>query len=334
MKNVKQLITCIFLIFSINTALFSLTIKLGSLAPLGSPWDTSLKQLAFQWNKISGGEITLKIYPGGIAGDENDMIRKIRIGQLDSAAITGIGLTRIFPGILAIQLPFLVRNNKELHYVLDKIGPYYGRKLEKKGFKMLLWSISGWSHFFSKSPIIRPDDLKKKKIFVWEGDADMVQTYKELGFHPVPLAATEIMTSLQNSMIDTLTTNPLAAASYQWFGIANHMSDLKWAPFIGGIIISKRIWRKIPQKLQPQFLKAIDEVGIDMEKHVLKADKEAITIMKKHGLKIHHVSSKTEKKWKITADKGIKKLIGKSVPRESYEKVKKYLAEYRKKNKK
>ncbi|MBU1076950.1 MAG: TRAP transporter substrate-binding protein DctP [Spirochaetes bacterium] len=333
MKSISRSVICLILLLSVST-LSALTIKLGSLVPTGSPWDISLKQIAADWQKISEGKVILKIYPGGIAGDEVDMIRKIRIGQLDASAMTGIGMNNIFPGVVAVQLPLLIRTDQELTYVLDKMEPYLEKKIGEKGFKVLLWSQAGWTYFYSKKPVITPEDMKDRKLFVWQGDSDLIQTWKELGFHPVPLAGTDIMTSLQSGMIDTLTASPLTTASFQWFGIAKHMSGLKWAPFIGAVVISEKIWKKIPADLQDKLFESAQRIGKNMQKQALEADRKAIVIMKKHGLKIHPVSKAVELEWKKTVDMGLKGLIGKSIDKEAYEKVKEYLEEYRKKNKK
>jgi len=89
-------------------------IKLGTLAPAGSPWEQALRKLAGDWSRLSIGRVSLRIYPGGVAGDEDDMLRKIRIGQLNAAALSGPGLSTIVPGVLALQVPLLVTDDDEL----------------------------------------------------------------------------------------------------------------------------------------------------------------------------------------------------------------------------
>ncbi len=333
MKIYKQIFGSIFILIFLVSEALSLTIKLGSLAPIGSPWDINLRKISAEWNRVSGGKIILKIYPGGIIGDEDDMIRKIQIGQLDAAGISGIGLSRIYNGILALQLPLLVRNNDELINVLEKMKPYFEQQVEKKGYKIILWNLGGWVHFFSKNPIVHPDDLKKAKMWVWEGDPDQIQAWKAQGFQPIPLPATEIMTSLQSGMVDALATNPVTAAAYQWFGIANHMCGLQWAPFIGGFVISKKTWNQIPSDLKPKLLEIIKQIGKTMEAEVLQANEKALLIMKQHKLVIHPVSEDIVKEWQAAVDLGFQRLVGKSFDKESYDKIKFYLDEYRKRNK-
>ena len=118
-RPILLLASCIFLFVHVPPAC-GLTIKLGSLAPAGSPWDKGLSRLAAEWQKISNGTVELKVYPGGIVGDESDMTRKMRIGQLNAAGLSGVGLFRIYPEIVTVQLPLFIRSNEELDYVLDK----------------------------------------------------------------------------------------------------------------------------------------------------------------------------------------------------------------------
>ncbi|MBD3393573.1 MAG: C4-dicarboxylate ABC transporter substrate-binding protein [Chitinivibrionales bacterium] len=307
-------------------------IKLGSLAPSGSPWDNGLRRIAAEWSTLSGGKVTLKIYPGGIAGDEEDMVRKMRIGQLDAAAMTGVGMCRIYTGVLAIQLPLLVRTDDELYYVLDKMKPVFEKELLEKGFRVLIWSKVGWVHFFSKEPVVWPEDLKKQKQFMWAGDAEGVQAWREAGFHPVPLAVTDLMGALQSGMVEAFTVSPLSAASYQWFALAKNMCGMKWAPLIGGIVVSERTWKRIPEKLKPELLAAAGEIGKSLQSEIDEADAQALEVMKQHGLKVSTVPPEAVAKWKTAAEKGFAKLAGKSFDVTCYELVKKHLQEYRQAN--
>ncbi len=307
-----------------------LTIKLGSLAPNGSPWDKGLREIAAEWTRISGGKVELKIYPGGVAGDEEDMIRKMRIGQLNAAGMTGVGMCRIFSGILAVQLPLLVRTDEELYWVLEKMKPEFEKQLESKGFTVLVWSKVGWVHFFSKKPVVRPDDLRAQKMFIWAGDADGVQAWKDAGFHPIPLQVTDMMSALQSGMVETFTVSPLSAASYQWFGMAKNMCGMKWAPLIGGIVISSATWKRVPADLRPKLLAAAERIGNSMQKEIDEADGAAVVVMKQHGLVVHPVPPEAVEEWRSATREAFAKLVGKSFDKASYEQVKRHLEDFRK----
>lgn len=332
MKHYNCIISTIIGLTLFIAPSYALTIKLGSLAPNGSPWDKALRKIAAEWAAISNGKVVLKIYPGGIAGGEDDMIRKMRIGQLNAAGMTGIGMCRVFPGILTIQLPLLIRTDKELYYVLEKMRPKFEKELESNGFKVIIWSKVGWVHFFSKKPVVKPDDLRAHKLFNYEGDPDGTLAWKKAGFHPVPLSPTELMTALQSGMVNAFSTTPLSAAAYQWFGLAKNMCGMKWAPLIGGIVISTRTWKRIPAKLRPKLLKAARKIGKDAQTEIDNADAQAIKIMKEHGMKVHPVSKEIEAQWVSEVQGGFKMVIGKSFDKESYDEVKQHLKAFRETN--
>jgi TRAP-type C4-dicarboxylate transport system substrate-binding protein len=307
----------------------ALTIKMGSLAPTGSPWEAGLKTIAAEWARLSGNEVILKLYAGGIVGDEPDMIRKMRIGQLDAAAITVSGLNGIFSGVKALAFPMFLSSDEELAYVLGKMKPFFEREIEKRGFRVVMWAPAGWVYFYSRGPIVTPDDLKKQKLWVWVGDPDEVQAWQSSGFHVVPLPSTDIMTSLQGGMIDALVASPLLAASNQWFGIAQNQTGLRLAPMFGAAVVSNAAWAKVPKDLQPKLIAAAQKAADALVPQLVKADEDAIAVMKKYGLTINPVPPAAEEEWRRFVAKGFEMLIGKTFDRESLEMARGYLAEYR-----
>ena len=120
-----KLLFMLFIIAILISPLHSLTIKIGSIAPARSPWDKTLKKISREWKKISNGKIKLKIYPGGIAGSERAMIRKMKIGTLSGAFLSNIGLTSIYSDFYVLNIPLLIRSDKELEYVLKGIRPVF-----------------------------------------------------------------------------------------------------------------------------------------------------------------------------------------------------------------
>jgi TRAP-type C4-dicarboxylate transport system substrate-binding protein len=306
----------------------ALTIKLGSLAPGGSPWELMLRRIAAEWGRLSGGSVNVRIYSGGVAGDEPDMVRKMRIGQLNAAAMTVSGLQGIFNGVKTLSFPLFIRSDAELDYVLSRMKPDFEREMESRGFKVVMWSPGGWTYFFSRRPVVRPDDLRRQKLWVWAGDPDEVSAWQSSGFQVVPLASTDIMTSLQGGMIDALVSSPLLTASNQWFGIVSNMCGLRLAPLWGAVVVSTRTWAEIPAELQPRLISSAQEITDSIAPQITNADSEAIGIMKKYGLTITEVPPAAEREWENIVDRGFTLLIGKSYDRASYETARKYLEEY------
>jgi TRAP-type C4-dicarboxylate transport system substrate-binding protein len=153
-------IAAALLLFAAAPAGAQQVIKLGTIAPEGTPWLDAIRDMGEQWKAATDGKIEFRIYPGGVVGDDPDMVRKMRIGQLQAAALSNTGLYDIAHEMQALQMPMMIQSYEELDYVRDRIAPKLEKILEGKGFKVLNWGDAGWVHFFAQQPILRPDDLK------------------------------------------------------------------------------------------------------------------------------------------------------------------------------
>src|SRR5262245_51895814 len=245
-------------------------VKLGTLAPEGSPWHSILQDMGADWKKSLDGKLKFQIYPGGVAGDEPDMVRKMRVGQLHAAALTGVGLAEIAPEIMTIQLPMLLRTDEELDFVRDRIAPQFEAILLKKGFVVLNWGEAGWVHFFGQTPIVRVADLGKVKFMVWNSTDEVMAAWNDVGAHPINLPVPEMHGALKSGLINSFSTTPLAALSFQWFGQAKEMSDMKWAPLIGATVITDKQWKTIPEGAKAALLKSAQEAGLKFRKETRK----------------------------------------------------------------
>ncbi len=328
----KRLFLLLILSAGVLININAVTIKLGSIAPSGSPWDTALNRVAADWRRISGGRVILKIYSGGIVGDEANMLRNIRIGQLDAAALSTIGLNRISPDLLTLCLPFLYQSNEEVLYVLDKMRSEFEGLVEDKGFKMMGWSLSGWIKFFSINPVVYPADLQKQKLAVTKGDAVLQQAWKEMGFQVLPVDTMDLMSALQSRMIDAFYAPPIAAAAYQWFGLAKNMCSFPVSPLITGFVIGDRAWRKIPASLREELILAVEDSLGPLSDEIDVLDEKAIEIMTDNGLSINHTTNEANDLWASILTEGSAALIGKSISEEIFEKAQMHLRDFRNNN--
>jgi TRAP-type C4-dicarboxylate transport system substrate-binding protein len=271
----------------------------------------------------------MKIYGGGIAGDEPDMIRKMRINQIQAAAMTGSGLGKIDPDLLVYQLPFLTQNDEELDYLFEKLRPELEALLEAKGFTFLAIIKSGWLRFFAKQRVITPEDFQQLKFFVMEGSPEIDQAWKAMGFHIVPLPPNDAFAALQSGMVEVFSASPLTAAAMQWFALAPHMTDIYWTPLTAGLIISNRTWRLIPADLRPRLKDATQRALKDLEAEIMAVEDQALGIMKENGLVVHDIPQEALEEWEDLVEEGFDILIGDVISRELYEKARGIVAEYR-----
>ena len=303
------------------TAALPITIKLGSLSPAGSPWDVGLRRLANEWSQATGGQVTVRIFSGGVVGDEPDMIRKVRIGQLNAAGLLSPGLSQIYSGVLAAALPLLVQTDAELEFVLDEMRPFFEAELQDRGFVPIMWSTAGWVYFFSREPVSEPDDLRSQRLWVWQADPAEIRAWQDAGFQVVPLPATELMTGLQSGMVEAFVSSPLVAASYQWFGQAQHMSELRWAPMFGALVVSERSWRQIPDRFKPELIEIAERIGRELDAQARVADREAVRVMQDYGLELHAPASGSNDEWQEIVDAGFDQMIGSVVDERAYDMV-------------
>jgi len=320
------------ILFFISLILPGQIIKIGSIAPDRSPWDDALKEIAREWAVITNGQVKLKIYPGGIAGSEEDMIRKMKVGTLGGAVLTNIGLTKIYPDAFVLSVPFAFHSEKEMEYVMEHLNPTFEREIREKGFKVIIWTMSGWVNFFSRKPVIYPQDLKNQKLAFSTGEPQMEQAWKKSGYSIVPNDLKDLMMALQSGMVDAFYLPPLVAGAGQYFPFAPHMCSLKIAPLVGGMVIMDKTWERIPDNYKPAMMDVVKRVSAKLAVQTSDLEKKALESMKKNGLVIHEPPADSLPKWKQAADKGMDELVGKVFKKEIYEKMLQLLQEYRMKN--
>ncbi len=309
----------------------ALTIKLGSLFPEGSPWDITLKRMAADWREISGGRVTVRIYPGGIAGNEEDMIRKMRINQLDAATLTSIGMRVVVPDTFVISLPFVIQSDNELDYVLENLMPSFDGDFNQAGFQLLTWSKSGWVRIFAKSPVVYPRDLKRQRLGMSDYGGAFGPAFKALGFQTELASVNDTLIGLQSGLLDACLAPPVGAAAYQWFGVADNMLDMDALPLVGGIIISQRTWRRIPSDIREELLESARRVGVDFAAQSDTINEQALDVMLDNGLKVQEAGEDVVTTWRNLFPNDYELVVGpgKLVSRSAYDRLVDTLTDYR-----
>ncbi len=237
-------------------------IKLGTLAPRGTSLHRVLQEMGEKWRQAPGGGVELVIYPDGVMGGEAEMVKRMRVGQVQAAMLTVTGLSEIDRSVTSLQnMPMMFRSLDEVSYVREKLTPGLEKRFLDKGFVVLFWGDVGWVRFFSKERAEHVADVKKMKLFAWAGDNEQIELMKNAGFHPVPLETNDILPALQTGMIDAVPTVPLVALAGQFYGPCPHMLELDWAPLVGGTVITKKAWDSTPPSAREALLKAAREAG-------------------------------------------------------------------------
>jgi TRAP-type C4-dicarboxylate transport system substrate-binding protein len=283
------ILSAAMLAFGVSLAAQAISIKLSTMAPDRSLWHQAIQQMGSDWRKATQGRISLTVFAGTM-GDEPTIVRKMRLNQLQAASLTVLGLTAIDPGFNVFSIPLFYESYEELQYVIDQLTPALKTRLEAKGFVLLGWGNAGWVHIFSKHAIETLDDLKHAKIYLTAGDEITRQWYLKNGFSPVALAPTDMLTSLQTGMIDTIPSTPLAALAFQWYRQTPYMLDVKLGPLAGATVITSRAWGQISAADQALLLQHAARLDQRLRVDVPKQDDQSIGEMEKRGLKVVRVS--------------------------------------------
>lgn len=323
------LLALLALLLALPAPLPAQTLKMATLAPQGSIWDQAIRSMGDRWAKDTAGRVQLRVYAGGVAGDESDALRKTRAGQFQGLAITVAGLTEIDSAFNVFQIPMYFESFEELYFVLGELRPALEVRLAAKGYVLLHWGHGGWIHLFSRLPIRTLDDLRKQKLFVWAGDDSAVQAWKKRGFQPVPLAATDILLGFQTKMIDVVPTTPIAALTLQWYRQTPYMLGMGLAPLAGGVVVTKAGWEKLSPGDRDLVLAAARATEKDLEREVPKQDQSAIDQMRQRGLSVVEITAEQQKSWHDEAQRFAVEARDGRVPKEILEAAEVAIAKYR-----
>ena len=261
-------------------------IKFATLAPEGTTWINVMKDLDKEIQEKSNGRLRFKIYAGGVMGDEKDVIRKMRLGQIQSAGFTGVGLGTILPEVRVMDLPFLFKDYGEVDHVYNKLYERFSTAFGKKGYILLGWTEVGFVHIYSQKPIRSLDDLKSVKMWMWQGDPVAKAMFDAFKLAPHPLSVTDVLLSLQTKLIDTVYISPLGAIALQWFTKVKYMSDMPIAHSIGAILITKKFYNRLPDDLQLILKETLSRHMARLIDLTRKDNNESTQIMKKRGIKV------------------------------------------------
>ena len=317
-------------VMALNTFAADPQLRIGTLAPKNSLYHRQLMELGEAWRTAQGGHGKYLVYPDGSQGGETDMVRRMRIGQLQGGLLSVVGLREIEPSIAALQnMPMMFKSWDEVDYVREKMRPAMEKKFLEKGFVVLAWGDAGWVRFFSKEPAFAPNDFKKMKFFAWGAEADQQEIMKSLGYTPVPLETADILPAIQTGMINAVPSTPYFALATQIYTTANNMLDMNWAPVVGALIITKKAWDELSPDGQAAVREAGAKVGVQLRAKARQEVDEAVDAMKKRGLTVNKPNAEQMKAWDVLAEGLYPRIRGKLVPAEQFDEVVRHLKDFR-----
>ncbi len=286
----------LFVLFGLllSTGVEAKTLKIATLMPEGSSFVSEIRQAGKNIERRTDGRVRLKLYPGGVMGNDKTVMRKMRIGQIHGAALPSGPLASLFPDIEIYSLPLLFRDYGEVEYVRERLDERLKLGLAKAGFTALAISDGGFAYLFSRSAIRGVEDLPAARIWIPEDDI-MSQTALELaGASPIPLPTADVYTALQTGLIDTVAAPPMAAIAFQWHTKVKTMTNVPLMYLIGLFGIDSKVFDKLRPEDQIVLREEIADASKRLDVATRKGNLEAVEALKNQGIEIVMASSDEE----------------------------------------
>ena len=308
------------------------TIKVATLQLRGSTVSKIMRRLADEVRDKTNNEVGFKFYWGGVHGDEVDVIRKMRLNQLQGGGFTGLGLSKIAPEVKVTQIPYVFRNNEEVSYVRGKLAHTIEKYFEDAGYVVIGWGEAGFVYTFSKVPLTSIEVLRRQKCWIWGDDPLANEVYKALGVTPVPIPFTDVLTSLSTKIIDTAPCTPFAAIAFRWFTRFKYMTEYPVVNVVAAMIVRKDTWDKISHDSQIMIKKISRRYHDELIKKSREENEKSIEVLKKTGIIVVRAkdSELSHQELMEAGKKARENLIGKLYSRELLERMLALVAEHRK----
>lgn len=300
----------------------SQTLKMATLAPEGTTLHKALLTMKERVKAGTEGCVDTQIYAGGTMGDERDAVRKIRVGQLQGGAFSGVGLGEIQPEIRVLELPFLFKSQAAIDSVYAQMRTYFEEKFRSKGFVLLGWAEVGLVQIFCNAkPITSKADLAGKKMWMWEGDPLAQAIYEAVKVVPVPLAITDVMTSLQTGLIDCAYAPALAAIAFQWHTKTKYVTKVDLVNGTGGLVLSQAAWDSLSEAYRKIVKQVIEDESKKLTAQTRIDNQQSIEAVKTAGLQVVELTPEAKTEIQGISKEVHAKLVGKLYPQELLDRI-------------
>jgi TRAP-type transport system periplasmic protein len=225
-------------------------IRMATIAPKASKAMRILRAWDMSVQEKTQNRVKFRFYPGGVSGDERDVLRKMKLNQLDSTTLTSVGLGQVVRSASVLQVPGLFKNYQELGAVRSAMDGEWKKEFDQAGFQLLGWFDIGFGRVFSAQSIARPADLKKARPWVWRDDPVFPELMRIVGANGVALSLAEVFPALQTRMVDTVIGSPTAVLGLQWFNHVKYMTKQADTALVGATLVSNQLFKSLPPDAQ------------------------------------------------------------------------------------
>ncbi len=260
------------------------TLKIATIAPEGSAWMNSMRAGAVEIGERTEGRVKIKFYGGGVQGNEKQVLRKMRIGQLHGGAFSTTALAMFQKDAPLYSLPMLFNDQAEVDFVRGHMDSILRQRLKQAGYVDFGFAGGGFAHLMSTKPVKNLADMGGLKIWIPDGDRISYIAIQALGISPVTLPLTDVLTGLQTELIDTIMGPPAATIILQWNTSVSYITELPLAYIYASLVIEKKYFDRLQPADQQVFREVMEEVYRGMDKQGTIDNEEAYKALIDDGL--------------------------------------------------
>jgi TRAP-type C4-dicarboxylate transport system substrate-binding protein len=221
------------------------TFKVATLSPDGSFWMKTMREAGKEVEAATDNRVKFKWYPGGVMGDDKAVLRKMRVGQLQGAALPMGELLSFYPDSQAYGIPFLFNSYEEVDYVRSRLDDSLTAGFAEGGMEVLGIAEGGFGYFLTAEPVRVPADLQQQKVWVPQNDVVSARLAQSIGVTPIPLTLPDVLPGLQTGLVNTVAVSPMGAIMLQWHTRVAHITDIPLMYFCGVISLTGKIFNKL-----------------------------------------------------------------------------------------
>lgn len=277
-------------------------LKIATVAPDGSHWMQQMRAGADEIKTRTAGRVLLKFYPGGVMGNDAQVLRKIRSNQLQGGAFAAGGLGERYPGLNLYGIPLLFRSLAEVDAARAKLDPRLIAGLEQAGFVSFAFVEGGFANLFSNEPIRTVNEMRRKKVWVPDGDQISFLAMQELGLSPVTLPVTDVLTGLQTGLIEITFASPVVALVLQWHTKVKYITRLPVSYSYGIFAIEKEAFGRLSADDQGVVREVMTRTMNGLDREAREENERANATLLKAGLKAVDVGPEDADAWRHTIE--------------------------------
>jgi len=304
-------------------------LKVATLAPEGSAWMRVFEKVNNELKSKTEDTLKMRAYPGGVMGDDQAVLRKMRIDQIQIAGVTILGLGSISRDIQVLGAPFLFRNYDEVDYVLARITGRLESLFKEKGYVMLGWPEIGFIYMMSNKPVASLEAIRGAKVWMPEGDPVSQVVFHKAGVSPIPLGISDVLLALETGLVDVVYSPPLAAIALQWFTKIKYITRVPLSYALGGVVMTRKAFERIPQNHQETLKEIFCENIAALSAQTRRDNEEALRVMEREGIQSVQLSPQELARFQKIAWEATEEIAGKVFRAEILQEVRTYLNEMR-----